>query len=196
MSAILYYSKHCKNCDKIISELSQSRAQNDIHFVCVDKRARLENGQTCVVLDTGEQVALPEQITRVPALLLLQEDNRILFGNDIYDVVSLTVQREKHAATKGYGEPREAGGSDLMSSVSAGSGLYSALDENDAFAEQHGCYASASYDNIDRIETPPDDYQPDKMNEDSIKTYQEERNTAVPQNAKTHGYGEAMAAVL
>lgn len=180
MSAILYYSKHCKNCDKVLSELSQSKAQDDIHFVCVDKRVRLENGQTCVVLDTGEQVALPEQITRVPALLLLHEDNRILFGNDIYDIVSRTVQREKQSATGGHGEPKEAG-DEMVCSATSGSGFYSAIDENDVFAEQHGCYASASYDNVDRIETPPDDYQPDKMNEDSIKTYQEERNMAVPQ---------------
>lgn len=184
MSAILYYSKHCKNCDKILSELSQSKVQDDIHFVCVDKRARLENGQTCVVLETGEHVVLPEQITRVPALLLLQENNRILFGNDIYDVVSRSVQHEKHAATNGYGEPKEAGG-ELVCSVSSGTGFYSSLDENHDFAEQHGCYASASYDNIERIETPPDDYQPDKMNEESIKHYQQERNMAVPQNIKT-----------
>ena len=43
MSSVLYYSKYCKNGDSIISRLSKTSIQKDIHFVCIDKRVKEGN---------------------------------------------------------------------------------------------------------------------------------------------------------
>ena len=41
MSCVLYYSKYCENCRKLLYELGKSEIQNSIHFLCIDKRAIL-----------------------------------------------------------------------------------------------------------------------------------------------------------
>ena len=183
MSYILYYSTRCKNCDKILGELSRTEIQSDIHFVCVDKRVTKADGSICVVLDTGEEILLPKEITRVPAMLMLRHNNRVIYGNDIYTVLGESLENEKRVATGGRLEPNELDCGFRFGMGSISSNTYSSLDgeEDESLS---GCYVSACYDNVGRIETPPDDYQPDKMDEVSIKTYQEERNMAVPMNIK------------
>ena len=37
-------------------------------------------------------------------------------------------------------------------------------------------YNYATINHNDKIETPPDDYVPDKVNEDSLKNYENDRN--------------------
>lgn len=179
MSSILYYSTLCKNCDKILNELSRTDLQNGIHFVCIDKRVE-RGGAHFVVLETGEEVLLPKEVTRVPALLLLESGNRVLFGNEIYSVFGEALEQENRTATGGNIEPRQP---EAMSTAgfhtSVHSSHYSPLD-GAAEHDDGSAYASATYDNIPSIETPPEDYVPDKMNEDSIKNYQDARNKVVP----------------
>ena len=38
MSSVLYYSKHCKHCRELITQLSRTKTKNEMHFVCIDKR--------------------------------------------------------------------------------------------------------------------------------------------------------------
>ena len=37
---IMYYSKYCKNCDKVIKILSRSSVKDYIHFLHIDKRTK------------------------------------------------------------------------------------------------------------------------------------------------------------
>ena len=179
MSSILYYSTLCKNCDKILNELSRTELQRGIHFVCVDKRVE-RGGAHFVVLETGEEVLLPKEVTRVPALLLLDAGNRVLFGNEIYSVFGDALREENRTATRGNVEPRQPEAiSTAGFHTSVHSSHYSALDGG-AEPDDGSAYVSATYDNIQSIETPPEDYVPDKLNEQSIKEYQEARNTVVP----------------
>ena len=43
MSEILYYSKNCNNCSKLIQKISRSRIKEKIHFICIDKRIKKNN---------------------------------------------------------------------------------------------------------------------------------------------------------
>lgn len=171
MSAILYYSTKCRNCDKILSELVRTEVQNEIHFICIDNRVK-KGDHVYVLLESGEEIHLPSEVSKVPALLLLRENNRILFGNDIYNILDIKVVEERTRATGGNMEPHDFTFTNNIHSTS-----YSSIDEEEGGLG--GCYASASYDNLENIETPPDDYIPDKLDESSIKKYQEERNSVV-----------------
>ena len=73
MSSILYYSKYCETSKKYLQLLSKSNVQKDIHFICIDKRVKEANNKTYIILDNGQKIVLPENVTKVPALLLLNQ---------------------------------------------------------------------------------------------------------------------------
>ena len=178
MSYVLYYSTNCRSCDKIINELARTELQKSIHFVCIDRRVK-RNNHTYVQMESGEEVLLPRTVTKVPALLMLQENNRVIFGNAIYDL--FTPKKEPAAqAPKAPSAPREFGNLGMLSSniQSASYGMLNEAEEDEV--SQNGYYVSAFYDNIEQIETPDDDYMPDKLDEESMKRYREERERAVP----------------
>lgn len=83
MSSILYYSKYCENSKKLLQNLSKSNVAKDIHFVCIDKRVKEANGKTYILFENGQKMLLPENITKIPALLLLNQNYRVLYGDDI-----------------------------------------------------------------------------------------------------------------
>ena len=84
MSCILYYSNYCQPSKKLLFELSKSKIKDDIHFVCIDNRQTGPKNSTLINLPNGQQLVLPSQVTKVPALLLLHHGQRILFGSEIY----------------------------------------------------------------------------------------------------------------
>ena len=160
MSMILYYSNLCENSKKILHEITRTDIQDSVHFVCVDKR-RNEGGNTTVVLDSGETVLIPKQVVRVPAMFMIS-DARFLFGNEIHDLVGRSCQKSVEDATAGQLEP-----------FGFSANNYSNIDEVESVA---GYYASATHDNMQNIVTPPEDYKSDKVDEESIKSYQEQRS--------------------
>ena len=106
MSSVLYYSNYCDKCKNIIRTLGNSEIKNEIHFVCIDKRFRDEkNGATYVILENQQRIILPPQIQRVPALLLLREGNKVLFGNEINDKLAPKNELKNAQATGFNGEP-------------------------------------------------------------------------------------------
>ena len=86
MSCILYYSNYCENCKNLLRLVGKSEIKDDIHFICIDKRFRdPQTGGTYVVLENQQKIILPPQVQKVPAMLLLKEGNRVIFGNEIID---------------------------------------------------------------------------------------------------------------
>jgi len=83
MSCILYYSKFCEHSKKIIQALSKTNVQNDIHFISIDNRTKDANGKTFIILENGQKIILPENVNRVPALLLLNKGYEVLYGESI-----------------------------------------------------------------------------------------------------------------
>ena len=61
--------------------------KKDMHFVCIDNRVKEANGKINVILGNGAKILLPPNVTKVPALLLLNRGNRVLFGEEIKEFI-------------------------------------------------------------------------------------------------------------
>jgi hypothetical protein len=140
MSCILYYSKYCDICKKYLHLLSRSDAQKDIHFICIDKRVKDANNKTYIILENSQKIILPENITKVPALLLLNQGYQVLYGEQILQHLKPQQQQEVRMATQNNMEP-------MAFSLGGGGGFgdivsdqYSFLDQNpdDLKAEGNG----------------------------------------------------------
>lgn len=105
MSSILYYSKYCEVSKKYLQMLSKSNVQKDVHFICIDKRTKDSNNKTYIVLDNGQKIILPENVTRVPALLLLNQGYTVLYGDQILEHLKPRQEVEVRQATQNNMEP-------------------------------------------------------------------------------------------
>lgn len=179
MGTVLYYSNFCENCKKIISHLSKSSIKNDLHYVCIDKRVN-KNNATYVVLENNQELLLPDTVNRVPALMILNGEFKVLFGDDILNYLKPVEQVNVAVATNFNGEPSAFNMNAGMTDVHSDN--FSFLDQNDDELSAKGdggmrqLYNYSSINNNDKIETPEENYAPDKVNEDSLKNYEEARN--------------------
>ena len=127
MSCILYYSKYCEVSKKYLQMLSKTNTQNDIHFICIDKRLKEANNKTYIILENGQKIILPENVTRVPALLLLNQGYKVLYGEQILEHLKPRQEVEVRKATQNNMEPMAfsfgGGFSDIVSDQ------YSFLDQ-------------------------------------------------------------------
>lgn len=105
MSCILYYSKYCEVSKKYLQILSKSNIQKDIHFICIDKRVKEDNNKTFIILENGQKIILPENVTRVPALLLLNKGYQVLYGEQILEFLKPRQEVEVRKATQNNMEP-------------------------------------------------------------------------------------------
>jgi hypothetical protein len=195
MSSILYYSNFCGNCKQLLQKISKSKAKKNIHFLCIDKRIRKNNGATYITLETGQELILPPTIEKVPALLLLNKGHQVLFGNDIYnylkpyetDYTQMNSSRQSNEEPSAYSM---GGGGNNISNVNSDN--FSFLDQNsdalsakgDGGMRQLHNYATLSYN--DKIETPPDTYEPDKIGSVSLEKIELERIQDVSHQSNTN----------
>jgi len=82
MSSVLYYSNLCENCTKLLGILSKTEFKRQIHFICIDKRVT-EGSNTYVILENSKKILLPKLVTKLPALLILSDNNTFLYGDEI-----------------------------------------------------------------------------------------------------------------
>tara|TARA_B110000483_G_C18045007_1_gene484131 strand:+ start:440 stop:988 length:549 start_codon:yes stop_codon:yes gene_type:complete len=179
MGTVLYYSNFCENCKKIVGHLSKSSVKNDLHYICIDKRIK-KNNLNYVVLENMQEILLPEKVNRVPALMILNGELKILFGDDIIDYLKPVEQVNTAVATNFNGEPSAFNMNNGLTDVH--SDIFSFLDQDDNELSAKGdgglrqLYNYASINNNDKIETPEENYLPDKVNDESLKNYQDDRN--------------------
>ena len=198
MSSILYYSNYCEKCKDLLRLIGKSDLKNDMHFVCIDKRFRdPQTGGTYVILDTQQKILLPPQVQKVPAMLLLKEGNTVIFGNDVMDKVK---PREEYSAAKATGfngEPHASNGQSYVSNgepsaFSLGNdniGGFGVASDNFSYWDQGSdellakgnggtrqMYNYATVDYKTTINTPKDDWSPDKVGETAMKDMEAERN--------------------
>jgi len=83
MSTILYYSNFCEHSKKLLQSFSKTDLSKDIHFICIDKRIKDPSGKIYLILENGQKIVMPENVTRVPALLLLNENYKVVYGETI-----------------------------------------------------------------------------------------------------------------
>ena len=167
MSCILYYSKYCEISKKYLQILSKSNMQKEIHFICIDKRIKDSNNKTYIILENGQNIIMPENITRVPALLLLTQGYTVLYGEQILHHLKPRQEEEVKKATQNNMEPMafsfggSAGFGDIVSDQ------YSFLDQNEedlkatgngGMRQMHN-YVDLNYNNTITINTPTDEHQ-------------------------------------
>ena len=128
MSSIFYYSNYCEICKKYLQLLSKSNMTNEVHFICIDKRVKDANNKTYIVLENGQKIILPENVTKVPALLLLNNGYQVLFGEKILHHLKPRQQQEVRVATQNNMEP--------MAFSLAGGGFGSVVSDQYSFLDQ------------------------------------------------------------
>ena len=192
MSCIIYYSNHCDKSKAVLTALSKSRVQDDIHFLCIDKRVKAANGSGAwhIITETGEKVLLPPQVNRVPALLLLNKGHMVLYGEQILQHFQPKNIALNNEATNFNGEPNSFSlGRESMGGFGVASDNYSFLDQtaDELSAKGNGgmrqLYNYATIDLVDKIETPPDNYTPDKVGSVSLEQLQQKRNSDIQQSS-------------
>ena len=50
MSSIVYYSNFCEKSKRLLQVLAKSACSKDIHFLCIDKREKSQDGVTHLIL--------------------------------------------------------------------------------------------------------------------------------------------------
>ncbi len=106
MSCILYYSNYCEHSKKLLQGLSKSNVSNDVHFICIDKRAKdPATGKINIILENGQKIVMPETVTRVPALLQLNNNYNVLYGEAINQYFKPKQQMAVAQATMNNLEP-------------------------------------------------------------------------------------------
>ena len=185
MSSVLYYSKYCENCKKLLYELGKTKIQKDIHFLSIDKRVNRGNS-VYIILDNGNEIFMPPNIISVPTLLLLNKGNRLLVGDDVNNFFKPQIMGEKTQAVLSNMEPLAFSGYEMGTSMSD---TYSYLDQSpdemnakgDGGLRQMHQYATLDY--IDKIQTPPDDYEPNTIGNQgmTLEQIQQQRNAEIPQ---------------
>ena len=184
MSEILYYSKNCNNCNKLIQKISRSRIKEKIHFICIDNR-KIKQNRVFVVLENNQEILLPPNINRVPALLYLNAANQpVLYGTEINEKLKPQENAftNKVEVIKNTEEP-------IAFAFGSGSCVvsdnYSFWDQDADSLSAKGnggmrqLYNYSTINNESKIDTPVDDYSPDKIGEVSIEKLQQERNNSL-----------------
>ena len=187
MSNILYYSNHCDNCKNLLLKLNRYTNRNDTHFINIDNRRKDNSGNIIVILENGQEVIMPNTITKVPALLVLNDNYRVIFGNDIISFLNIdtytttSVDTKEKVFTQNHDEPTTF---EWMSASGVSSDSFSFLDmtAEDLNAQGSGGtrqmynYADMNYTSM--INTPSDDYVADTIGnsgDDSVESLQSRR---------------------
>lgn len=190
MSCILYYSNFCEPSKKLLQTITKTQNTNNIHFICIDKRVKDSNGKIFIILQNGQKLIMPENVTKVPALLLLNENYRVIYGDDIYRHLKPQVVEKIQQATKNNMEPMNF--QDGFSSFGGYSGgvvsdNYSFLDQSESELNvkgNGGLRQMHNYVSLDEsmnlsMNLPQDDhdYKSDKLKEGetSIEALQRRR---------------------
>ena len=178
MSSILYYSNFCQHSKALIQNVGRSpEISKDVHFICIDKRVKKSDGKTYIVLENGQQIVMPDNISKVPALLLLNDNYRVVYGEEIAGHFKPRQEAVTQIATQNNMEPEAyalgGGGGSSFGGFGAMSDTYSFLDMGHEELSAKGTGGMRQMHNYvgmnhsDTIHTPQDDqdYKSAKISE-------------------------------
>ena len=167
----LYYSNYCKHSQRVLHFIVKGNLSDKLNFLCIDKREKdVNNNQTYILLENGKRVVMPPNIQSVPALLLVKHGYRVLLGDDIIQHFQGAANLEtKKKMMNQHIEPVGTSlGSGYVSSEQYKS-FHLTPDElstkGNGGRRQLYNYVSAN-EEIISIQTPPDTYQADKIDQD------------------------------
>jgi hypothetical protein len=185
---ILYYSNHCKHSQNILRNLAKTSIREKACFICIDKRTRdQKNNQVYILLENGTKVIMPPNIHSVPALLLVKQNYRVIYGDEIMKHFQPHIMKDNDLATQRNGEPMafqlsgSSGGTNIVSEAYT---LYNMSPDELSAKGKGGMRQLYNYvpvsDETTFIQTPPDTYRPDKLsNSVTIDTLQQQRNEEI-----------------
>jgi hypothetical protein len=191
MSSILYYSNFCEPSKKLLQSITKTQNTNNIHFICIDKRVKDANGKIFIILQNDQQILMPENVTKVPALMLLNQNYKVIYGNDIYNHLKPQVTQQIQQATKNNMEPINfQDGFNSFGGFSGGivSDNYSFLDQTDSELSvkgQGGLRQIHNYvtlnESMNLMKLPQDDFEYNKIKEGelSVEALQRRRDEEV-----------------
>ena len=188
---ILYYSNYCKHSQKVIKFLSKGGLTNEVNAFCIDKRTKdPKTNQTVILLEDGKKALLPPNLQSAPALLLVNDNYKLILGDDIIKHFEPMMKEKLASADFGSGEPvgfamQDFSGTTKSNIVSEQFTYYNLTPEElsakgvGGRRQMHN-YVTAKQDQM-FIETPPDEYRPNKLDESvTIDKLQQQRNMDVP----------------
>ncbi len=188
MSLIFYYSNYCQNCTSMLKFLATNVKRTDVHYICIDNRVQKPNGNTYIVLNNNQEMILPHTVDKVPALLLLNRGNQVLFGDNIIQHLQPKQPGVQERLVNKEPMAFSFGGMGGLGNCGVSSDNYSFLDQSveDLSAKGGGGLRqlrnNCTWEQIDSIETPPDDYEPNKIGEVSLEKLQTQRNNEIRNN--------------
>ena len=178
---ILYYSNYCKYSQGVIDSLAHTKVKDDVHYMNIDNRFMDQNNKI-FIRNNQHVIPLPENVDSVPSLWM---NNKVLIGNEIRDFIfeRLRNHQDSHDEIISY---------DFTNMTGVVSDNFSFLDQSaeEMTAKGNGglrqLYNYATYDFMEKIDTPPDDFVPNKVSGDVtldklIQQRQNEIKSAIPE---------------
>ncbi len=189
MSSILYYSNFCDKSKSLLQRLAKSKIKEGIHYMCIDTRVKGETGAWYIVLEDGQKIILPPHVNRVPALLLLNQNHAVLYGDQITNHLKPMDTQQNNIATGFNGEPSPfSTASEFMGGFGVVSDNYSFLDQSsdDLSAKGSGglrqLYNYATIDFNQSIECPAIEEKQARIGPDvTLEKLEKERNAQIMQ---------------
>jgi hypothetical protein len=145
-----------------LQTLTKSNLTSDIHFICIDKRVKDTNNKTFIVLENGQKIIMPENINRVPALLLMNQGYQIVYGEAILQQFKVKQEVQVKKATFNNLEPMAFSFGGGFGSVVSDQYSFLDMDSDSLAAKGNGGlrqmhnYVDLNYS--DQISTPADDF--------------------------------------
>lgn len=181
----LYYSNYCKHSQRVLQFLVKGNLAEKLNFLCIDNREKdRSNNQVYIVLENGKKVIMPPNIQSVPSLLLVREGYRVILGDDIIQHYQIDANREtKKKISNQIHEPigtelfLSNGGMNIRSEQYTEFNLTPDELSAKGTSNRRNLYNYVSVnDDIISIQTPPDTYQPDKVDSGiTVDTLQQKR---------------------
>lgn len=181
MTSILYYSNYCDNCKSLLQILSKTNISDKLHYICVDNRIKKQNGSIYVIIENKNEILLPPNITKVPALLLINKNYETIFGKD--SILKYLNPHENFISKININKNIEP------SSYSFNGGMYGVISDNYSFLDQSAdslltkgdggfrqMYHYATLNFSEHIETPDENYTPDKIGNVSLDQLKQMRD--------------------
>lgn len=198
---ILYYSNLCVHSQKVIEFVVKHQLSNQLSCICVDKRKRdVNNNQTVVVLENGQQVTLPPNLQSIPAILCVKKNYTLVMGKDPI----LAYLQEKFGtqyANAAFDHPGSQNGKQriqerepvgvTLTGLTLNSNILSEaftsydLGPDDlstkSTSQNRPLHHYTSVNQDFKINTPEDSYRPDKVSSNvTIDVLQQQRNHEIP----------------
>ena len=184
MNNVLYYSNYCEYSKKIITHFSRSTIKDNTFFICVDKRCN-KGEQTYIILENGKDVPLPKVVKSVPSLIICSRGNMLLQGDQIYNYIDYYKKQDTPLdEPQCFSQQYDSFASDNFSFIDTDPNEMSAQG-NAGMMQMHNF---VSYDYMDNVNTPEDNYVPDTIggggDNNLLNNLIQERDKQIPKPVK------------